>query len=201
MTLRTKRCAVGSQIALYQRLNDDGHEVVIFNPMQTHAFTNTSIRGAKTDRIDARRIARLLRQEPLPATVRPDEDRIALRELTRLRCRLAARLAEDKNRLLGTLDRAFPEYETVFTNVFGVASLALLKEYPLPAIIAGLDMGRLTELLFQASRRHLGRAKAEQVHAAARTSFGLRPASLIMPESLPIDRRRELANRIRDVPE
>jgi transposase len=163
-------------LALYQRLNDDGQEVVVFNPMQTHAFTNTSIRGAKTDRVDARRIAQLLRQEPLPVTVKPDEDRIALRELTRLRCRLAARLAEDKNRLLATLDRAFPEYETVFANVFGVASLALLKEYPLPALIADLDVGRLTELLFQASRRHLGRAKAEQVQAAARTSFGLRMA-------------------------
>ena len=34
-----------------------------------------------------------------------------------------------------------------------MASLALLKEYPLPALIAGLDVGRLTELLFQASRR------------------------------------------------
>ncbi len=95
-------------MALYQRLNDDGQEVVVFNPIQTRAFTNTSIRGAKTDRIDARRIAQLLRQEQLPATVKPDEDRIALRELTRLRCRLARRLAEDKNRLLGTLDRAFP---------------------------------------------------------------------------------------------
>jgi transposase len=171
-------------MALYQRLNDDGHEVVVFNPMQTHAFTNTSIRGAKTDRVDARRIAQLLRQEQLPATVKPDEDRIALRELTRLRSRLAHRLAEDKNRLLGILDRAFPEYEAVFGDVFGVASLALLKEYPLPALIAGLDVGRLTELLFQASRRHLGREKAEQVHAAARTSFGLRMAHEVLAQEV-----------------
>jgi transposase len=65
-----------------------------------------------------------------------------------------------------------------------VASLALLKEYPLPALIAGLDVGRLTELLFQASRRHLGRAKAEQVQAAARTSFGLRLAHDVLAQEV-----------------
>src|SRR4051812_22296863 len=34
------------------------YEVVVFNPMQTHAFTNTSIRGAKTDSV--RRSASML---------------------------------------------------------------------------------------------------------------------------------------------
>jgi transposase len=161
-------------MALYQRLVDDGYQVTVFNPLQTHAFTNTSIRGAKTDKVDARRIASLLRQERLPATAKPDDDLIALRRLTRLRCRLSARLAEDKNRLLGVLDRAFPEYETVFANVFGVASLALLKESPLPEIIAGLDISQLAEKLLKTSRGHLGREHAERLQRAARDSFGLR---------------------------
>jgi transposase len=74
---------------------------------------------------------------------------------------------------VGVLDQVFPEFETVFGDVFGTTAAALLQAYPTPEEIAELDLDQLTGLLHKHSRGRFGRAKAEQIQEAARTSFGV----------------------------
>jgi transposase len=48
-------------LAFYSHLCAAGQEVVILNPLRTHAYRARSVRPAKTDRIDARCIADIIR--------------------------------------------------------------------------------------------------------------------------------------------
>ena len=66
------------------------------------------------------------------------------------------------------------EYETVFSNVFGLASTAVLKEYTTAETIAELDLAKLTQVLETASRKRLSRAHAEKLQQQARSTFGLK---------------------------
>lgn len=48
-------------LALHSHLQAAGHEVVILNPLRTHAYRARSVRRVKNDRIDARCIAEVIR--------------------------------------------------------------------------------------------------------------------------------------------
>ena len=133
-----------------------------------------TIRGHKTDAVDADGIAQLLRQGQVPCSALPDETVQALRDLTRLRFECAQQVVGGKVRLVGMLDLAFPEYSTEFSNLFGATSREVLAQFPTAEALAHVDVERLTQLLKKASNGQLGRAKANQLKQAAQQSFALR---------------------------
>ena len=133
-----------------------------------------TIRGHKTDAVDADGIAQLLRQGQVPCSALPDETVQALRDLTRLRFECAQQAVGEKVRLVGMLDLAFPEYNTEFSNLFGATSREVLAQFPTAEALAHVDVERLTQLLKKASNGQLGRAKANQLKQAAQQSFALR---------------------------
>ena len=55
-----------------------------------------------------------------------------LRELARFRSFLVEQATQLKNKAIRVLDQAFPEYGKLFSNTFGEASKALLKQCPTP---------------------------------------------------------------------
>lgn len=71
------------------------------------------------------------------------------------------------------LDITFPEYETVFSDMFRVTSLSILKDYS-PEEIAGLDVEKLTQRLEKSSKKLLGKKQAEDLKQKASNSFGLK---------------------------
>ncbi len=147
--------------------------VEVINPIIIHARKNDRIRGAKTDRIDAHQIARYLREVDHCKSAIPEEMTQKLRDLARLRFDLNSTATNEKVRLVGLLDRVFPEYKEQFGNIFSRTSLDLLAECPTAEAVAKVDVRRLTNLLKKASRGRTGRQKADQLKKAAKRSFAL----------------------------
>jgi transposase len=160
-------------LALHSHLTACGYEIIILNPLRTHAYRNRSVRPAKNDRIDARCIAEIIRTEPTSDYVVTDEAMLELRQLTRLREELVDMVSDQKRRLLTLLDQAFPEFETFFREKYCKSALALLQAYPTPADVVAAGVDAVAELLAQHSRKHYGRVKAEEIYHAAHRSFGV----------------------------
>jgi transposase len=161
-------------LTLFEKLKGLGFTVFVLNPLQVHSFRNESIRGLKTDDRDCELIATVLRFGVGVSAELPNETLYQLRELSRFRHDLVRQISSIKVKALSVLDRSFPEYETVFSNVFGLASTAVLKEYTTAEAIAALDIAKLTHMLETASRKRFSRSHAEKLQQQARNTFGLK---------------------------
>src|SRR6266542_3859806 len=82
-------------------------------------------------------------------------------------------IGDAKRRSLSILDRVFPEYETLFSDVFIKSSRALLQQATTAAEFADADLAELTAVLKQKSRGRLGAEKAEALQLAAHDSLGI----------------------------
>ena len=160
-------------LAVHDALMSAGYAVQVLNPLQTHAYRKTTVRKTKNDRKDAWLIADVVRIGRGRAAYVPDETILQLRELTRFRWGLVDQIGDAKRRLLTILDRVFPEYEGLFSDVFIKSSRALLQQATSAAEFADADLDELTAVLKKTSRGRLGQVRAEAVQAAARESLGL----------------------------
>lgn len=149
--------------------------VLVLNPLQTRAFRNATLRGSKTDRIDAVAIATLVRWmgSTLSAHVRPDERQAAARDISRLRTELVELRARQLVKLSGVLDRLFPEFRAAFGKLGSASALAVLTRWATPSALGAADEAEVTAVLARASRGMLGAAKAAELRALAATSAGL----------------------------
>jgi transposase len=116
-------------LTLFEKLKEQGFSVYVLNPLQVHSFRNENVRGLKTDDRDCELIATVLRFGVGISSEMPNESLYQLKELSRFRHDLVRQISSVKVKMLTVLDRTFPEYQTVFHNVFGIASTAVLKEY------------------------------------------------------------------------
>ena len=105
-------------LTLYETLTTAGFAVVVLNPLQVHAYRRSGIRKCKTDRSDAFWIADYVRISQTPPTPATLPTLLQLRELARFRAGLTAQLGDCKRKIISVLDRIFPEYETIFSDVF-----------------------------------------------------------------------------------
>ena len=160
-------------LALYEALTALGHEVVVLNPLQVAAYRRSGVRKVKQDTTDAFWIADYIRIANLPPTSRDTPLLLQLRELTRFRSQLVEQIGDCKRKILCVLDRVFPEYETLFSNVFIKSSRELLKEAVTADEMAQFDLSELTRLLQDASRGRFGSDKAHAIQQAALHSVGV----------------------------
>lgn len=159
---------------LYFALLDIGMELHVVNPIQTEAMRNMSIRKTKTDSVDCKYIAQVIRIGNYSDINIGVEDVSELRQLCRYRFHLVDTIGSVKNQIIGLLDRVFPEFHTLFSNVFGVASLELLKKYTTPEQLLAVKTSTLGNLLSKASRGRFGEEKAKQIKEIAKHSVGLK---------------------------
>jgi transposase len=160
-------------LALYAALTARDCEVKVINPIQSDSLRNLYIRVTKNDRKDSFLVAEVLRFGRFTETRLADEPMIQLRELSRMRVEFANALASLKRRILGILDRIFPEFERCFSNPFGRTALEVLGRFLAPVKLAECDLVELTELIKTVSRGRLGVAKARQLQEAEAQSFGI----------------------------
>jgi len=160
-------------LALYHHLLQEGFTLVTVNPLQSHAYRRSTIRKVKNDRRDAWVIADLLRIGRIRPGYVPSPDVQPLRDLARFRMELVDQVGDAKRRILGVLDKVFPEYESLFSSVFIATSKELLKRAATAEEFAALDLKEITQVVRKASRGHLGLERAERLQQAARTSLGL----------------------------
>ena len=160
-------------LSLYEVLTSTGYQVVVLNPLQVHAYQRSGIRKRKNDRIDSFWIADFARISNPQATQQQATEHLQLRELSRFRFRLTENMGNCKRKILSILDRVFPEYEKLFSNVFLTSSRQLLVQAVTAQEFADFDLGELTALLSSASRGRFGQEKAEAIQSVARQSIGV----------------------------
>jgi len=160
--------------ALRDFLAGKGYEVVVLNPIQTKQQARKDIRKRKTDRIDARHIARLLKNGEHRVTIVPGDFAMTCRLVTRLRYKHIGQVARLKQLLWSRLHPVWPEYETLLANPFCKTGRTLLMAAPTPEDLLTLGQPALIELIRKTSRGKYGLAKAEQIWQAARQTVGTR---------------------------
>jgi len=160
-------------LVLYDVLTRNGYSVSVINPMQIAAYRKSGLRKVKNDSTDAVWIADFLRISNAPTSIQEIPILMQLRELTRFRFWLSEQIGDCKRKLLTILDRVFPEYEKIFSNVFLTSSRALLQEAVSAQEFANFDLDELTELLATSSRSRFGLEKAKQIQKQAQHSIGV----------------------------
>ena len=163
-------------LTLLEFLTGLGYDVVVINPYQAAQFRRSQGKKAKTDRLDARALARFVAVSAVRPTPPPDAALARLRELTRLRADLVRDRTTARNRLHGALDLAFPELLGVFRQLSSRTVLALLEAYPTAAAVAAADREALTGLLRGASPGQVWLSRVAALIEAAQTSVAARRA-------------------------
>lgn len=160
-------------LPIYCHLSELGFQLHVINPIQSDALRNLYVRKTKTDQKDALLLADLLRLGRAPATRLPSETIFKLQTLSRLRFEFVRQVGGLKNRVLGILDRIFPEYPGCFSDVFIRTSRELLKSYPEPEDLAEVDFFELSAFLKEHSRGRLGEERAKKIQSLAKGTFGI----------------------------
>ncbi|MCX6656480.1 MAG: transposase [Candidatus Bathyarchaeota archaeon] len=121
-------------IQIHDRLETHGFDVALSNPSKTRLIAEAKV---KTDKVDARTLAGLLRAGMIPTCYIPGEELRSRRELLRHRLNLVKNRTMVKNRIHGLLDKhglRMPE-DTPFSR--GIEWLRGLS-------LGFMDDGRLT---------------------------------------------------------
>ena len=160
-------------LALFEVLTHQDYPLTVLNPLQVRAYRKIDIRKRKTDRIDAYWIADFMRfAQPGPSRLDIPVF-LQLRELSRFRFRLTQQIGDCKRKIISILDRVFPEYDQLFSDIFLQTSRHLLRKAVTAEDFAEFDMVELERVLNQVSRGRFGTEKARQIQAVARESIGV----------------------------
>lgn len=141
---------------------------------------NFEIRKRKTDKVDAYKLAMLYRIRVLRTSQVPQDAICGLRLLCRQRSELMTDITRYKNRLTALLDQIFPGYDKVFSDVGGVSSRAVSRQFSTPAILVCADVEDIAEAISTANGRGTEFAKTKAARlkecAWAAQKIGLRSA-------------------------
>lgn len=160
-------------LALYSFLTKLSYPVSVINPYQSDAWRKVYLSSVKTDKEDSFLIADILRFGNSPETKQASETVISLRNLSRFRVTLSQQITDTKRRIVTILDQIFPEFETLFSDLFGKTAKTLLEDCPTPESIEQISLRKLTNLVKKLSKGHFKQNKAEEIKQKAHTSFGI----------------------------
>lgn len=160
-------------LSLYSNLKRKGYTVHVLNPIQSNALRGMYIRQVKNDERDSFIIAEVLRFGRYTQGGMPPSDLYELREMCRARFFIVDMISDLKRKVIALLDQVFPEYEKIFTDIFGLTSSELLRTYSTPEEILSVDTDKLAEIIEVPSRKRFSKEKAEEIHSLAENSFGI----------------------------
>ncbi|MFV0520064.1 MAG: IS110 family transposase [Lachnospirales bacterium] len=160
-------------LSLFSNLKEDEFNVSAFNPFQIKTFRSAvTNRKQKTDSIDSVIIAQYIRTFGANENVSLDEKYGSLKRLTRHRSDIINNVSATKTRLIGILDVVFPEYSSVFSDIFCKSSLAILEKASSPKEIAKLQDRTLLSIISTNSKGRLGIETVQKLKELAKNSFG-----------------------------
>jgi transposase len=161
-------------LSLYSFLVGKGYVIHVVNPIQTDGWRKgTEIRKRKTDTIDSILIAELIRYGDFLETSLADENTMSLKNLTRFRHNLVASIGDLKRKAICVLDQVFPEYQSVFSNVFGQTSKELLLQLQSPDDFQSISAGKLEDILKSITLKKFAQNKISTISELAANSFGI----------------------------
>lgn len=167
-------------INLYTRLLDKGFQIHVINPLQSDALRNLYLRKTKTDSVDSKLIANVIRFGKYTETSLKDDKLLMVRELSRQRFYLVDMNADLKRKTVVIMDKIFPEFQNIFSDMFGKTSIALLKKCPSTKEVLEISLDELSSIIRKASRGKFSEVKAIEIRCAAQNSFN----ALVDPSSL-----------------
>ena len=151
-----------------------GYNIGLINPLQTAALRKTSIRNAKTDKIDTTIIVRSLMMNCYNLVTEQDVDLIELKSLCRSRHDLMDKHSKVKIQLDTYVDQLFPELNSYFKNNLHInTAYQLLKQFSKPNDIANINLTKLSNLLYDASKGHYKKTDAVKLKDLAKHSVGI----------------------------
>ncbi len=139
-----------SWIGLSAYLISQGHEVDLIKPQKSADLRRFYHRHVKSDRIDAKTIAKLPIVDPegLNPLQMSDPDTYSLYRLSLQREQLARENEGDKKRIKAIFNMAIPQlFQTMGSWQFSLGANALIKEYADPFEVDKLGLDRLREFL------------------------------------------------------
>lgn len=161
-------------LSVYSFLYDKGFYIHVINPIQTDGWRKgIEIRKRKNDTIDSILIADLVRYGSFVETRLSNEDIFSLRTLTRFRSYLVDSISDLKRKVVCVLDQVFPEYQSIFSNIFGKTSKEILLQFSSPSDFESVSADTLAKLLAELSRKKISTAKANKLKSIASNSFGI----------------------------
>ena len=101
---------------------EDEFKIVLANAQRLKAIPRK-----KTDIMDCKRIANLLRYGLLPNSFIPPKEIRELRDLNRTRRKLVGMMTSEKNRLVKVLEASNIKLSSVVSKIYGVSSLSMIR--------------------------------------------------------------------------
>lgn len=161
-------------LSVYSFLVEHGYVVHVVNPIQTDGWRKgVEIRNRKTDAIDSVLIADLIRYGNFVETSLADENTMSLRNLSRFRNYLVSSISDLKRKVICVLDQVFPEYQSVFSNIFGETSKELLLHFQTADDFENITAAQLEDALKNISFKGFAKNKLAKISELAANSFGL----------------------------
>jgi transposase len=159
--------------SLHDFLCEQGFCVVVINPIITATKNRASIRRGKTDKRDSKKIAQILINGEYNQSIIPTDLAMNCRQLTRLQNRMALQRAKIKQFIRARLHLVWPEYETLFSDLFGITGRTLLDRYPSPKDLLTSTVEDIEHLIGKTSRGWFGPKKAQEIWLSAQGSVGI----------------------------
>ena len=154
-------------------LRRNGYEIRTFNPLLIKkSIQATTLRKTKRDKSDASFLASYVARELPDPDPQISYHISELKSLTRARFSVVGACSKAKTQLKALLVQVFPEFHTAFSDVFGVAAIAILRKYPTAKKLSAARKTAVAKILSEASRHRLGEEKAAMLIDLAKNSVG-----------------------------
>ena len=164
----------------YFELTKRGYECIVLNPIETRSKQRRRIRKNKTDKIDAKGIARFVREGKFSRSRIPDPETFELRLLARHRWRLSEIVRQFQLAGSSFIELLFPEYEAVFSDPWMPTSRALIRGIGVEPANVLQRAREVRPLVRRASRGRISDAKVDLLLSNARDTLGLQRAESVL---------------------
>ena len=161
-------------LSLYSFLFENNFSLHVINPIQTDGWRKGSeIRKKKNDTIDSILIADLIRYGDFLETSLSDENYLSLRSLSRFRSYQISTIGDLKRKVISLLDQVFPEYEKLFSDIFGKTSKEILLSLTSPSDFDNISAKKLKQILKNIRQKDFAKNKITELSKVAKSSFGV----------------------------
>jgi len=118
-------------------------------------------------------IAEMIHYGKYVETTLSDENILSLRNLSRFRTFLVQSVSDLKLKSISILDQVFPEYQSVFSDIFGQTSREILKNFQTPQDWEDMETLKIESVLEQIRFKKFGLEKIDELASLAQHSFGI----------------------------
>ncbi|CAM4227258.1 transposase [Paenibacillus alkaliterrae] len=155
-------------------LGNQGIKIVVVNPHHVSKSKELEDNSpTKSDYKDAKVIVDLIRNGKYSEPNLPTKEYADLRIYMYFREKASINLNQVKGRMSNWFDRYFPEYESVFKDWEGKASLMTMRQFPTPEEIQAAGARGVIAHWKTEVKRGVGIKRTEKLCAAAASSIGL----------------------------